>query len=41
MQHVIAAFFRMIKTEFRGDKNEKNGKLTPRFTYLQDYMEGK
>ncbi|WP_333877793.1 NAD(P)-dependent oxidoreductase [Flavobacterium sp.] len=42
MQHVIPAFFNGDKDGIlERAKITENGKLTPRFAYLQDYVEGK
>jgi len=42
MQHVIPAFFNNDKDGIlQRAKITENGKLTPRFTYLQDYVDGK
>lgn len=42
MQHVIPAFFNGDKDEIlEKAKITENGKLTPRFSYLQDYVDGK
>ncbi|HAH55720.1 MAG TPA: alanine dehydrogenase [Flavobacterium sp.] len=42
MEHVIPAFFNGDKDGIlQRAKMTKNGKLTPRFSYLQDYVDGK
>ena len=42
MEHVIPAFFNGDKDGIlQRAKITQNGKLTPRFTYLQDYVDGK
>lgn len=42
MQHVIPAFFNGDKDGIlQRSKMTENGKLTPRFEYLQDYVDGK
>jgi alanine dehydrogenase len=42
MEHVIPAFFNGDKDEIlQRAKITENGKLTPRFSYLQDYVDGK
>lgn len=42
MEHVIPSFFNDDKDGIlERSRMTKNGKLTPRFTYLQDYVDGK
>ena len=42
IEHVIPAFFNNDKDEIlKRAKITENGKLTPRFSYLQDYVDGK
>ena len=42
MEHVIPAFFNGDKDGIlQRAKMTENGKLTPRFSYLQDYVDGK
>ena len=42
LQHVIPAFFNNDKDGIlKRAKLTENGKLTPRFSYLQDYVDGK
>jgi hypothetical protein len=42
MEHVIPAFFNGDKDGILARaKMTENGKLTPRFSYLQDYVDGK
>jgi hypothetical protein len=42
LEHVIPAFFNNDKDGIlQRAKITENGKLTPRFSYLQDYVDGK
>ena len=42
LEHVIPAFFNGDKDGIlERSKITENGKLTPRFAYLQDYVDGK
>jgi hypothetical protein len=41
MEYVIPAFLMTIRGILARAKMTENGKLTPRFSYLQDFVDGK